>query len=103
MSGERAVVDGNDEAPKASGATWSVEARVEGNGILVDFSSKGGPKELLGKFDGSGIAFTDGNRWEKMKTPAADSAPAVSGGSPAPSEAETPVQGSASDLLSASG
>ena len=34
--------------------------------ILIDFSPKGGPKNLIGQYDGSGIRFPDGNRWVKV-------------------------------------
>jgi len=37
------------------------------NQVLIDFSSKGGPKDLLGKWDGDGITFPDGNKWTKKK------------------------------------
>ena len=35
--------------------------------ILIDFSPKGGPKNLLGKWTGTGILFPDGNEWKKLK------------------------------------
>ena len=35
----------------------------------IDFSSKGGPKDLVGKWDGSGIVFPDGNKWTKVVNP----------------------------------
>ena len=34
--------------------------------ILIDFSPKGGPKNLLGKWTGTGILFPDGNEWKKL-------------------------------------
>eukprot|EP00443_Scrippsiella_acuminata_P031638 CAMPEP_0115218072 /NCGR_PEP_ID=MMETSP0270-20121206/26193_1 /TAXON_ID=71861 /ORGANISM="Scrippsiella trochoidea, Strain CCMP3099" /LENGTH=197 /DNA_ID=CAMNT_0002631985 /DNA_START=31 /DNA_END=624 /DNA_ORIENTATION=- len=35
--------------------------------LLIDFSSKGGPKNVLGVWDGDGIKFPDGNKWTKTK------------------------------------
>jgi hypothetical protein len=34
--------------------------------ILIDFTPKGGPKNLLGKWTGTGILFPDGNEWKKL-------------------------------------
>mmetsp|Transcript_52146 Transcript_52146/g.145537 ORF Transcript_52146/g.145537 Transcript_52146/m.145537 type:complete len:192 (+) Transcript_52146:133-708(+) len=33
--------------------------------ILVDFSAKGGPKDVEAKWDGDGILFPDGNKWKR--------------------------------------
>lgn len=35
--------------------------------VLIDFSPKGGPKDLVGKWDVDGITFPDGNKWTKKK------------------------------------
>jgi hypothetical protein len=35
--------------------------------ILIDFSPKGGPKNLEGLWTGSGILFPDGNIWKKLE------------------------------------
>ena len=36
---------------------WELTAVPKGESVLIDFSPKGGPKDLLGKWDGSGIVF----------------------------------------------
>ncbi len=49
---------------------WTfVQPVVNGTEMLVDFSPKGGPKDLLAKWDArrNGIAFPDGNCWFKIK------------------------------------
>ena len=40
--------------------------RGEGE-IRIDFSPKGGPKDLLGKWTGKGILSPDGNNWSKLE------------------------------------
>ena len=35
--------------------------------IVIDFSSKGGPKDLPGLWDKDGIRFPDGNKWPKVQ------------------------------------
>lgn len=53
--------------------TWAVQATVAGESIVIDFSPKGGPKNLEGKWVGDGIQFPDGNKWTKKVTkPGAD-------------------------------
>ena len=39
-----------------------------GTEMVIDFSPKGGPKDLLAKWDAerNGIAFPDGNLWSKI-------------------------------------
>lgn len=63
VKGSEVLIEGNDDAP--TGKAWSLVGKADGDSILIDFSPKGGPKDLLGKFDGSGIVFPDGNRWPK--------------------------------------
>ena len=47
---------------------WSLEGVVRGEGeILIDFSPKGGPKDLVGKWTGKGILYPDGNTWSKLE------------------------------------
>jgi hypothetical protein len=43
-------------------------ATIDGFGIVVDFSSKGGPSDLSGKYyyQGSQIKWQDGNAWTKL-------------------------------------
>eukprot|EP00639_Heterosigma_akashiwo_P000421 CAMPEP_0194573568 /NCGR_PEP_ID=MMETSP0292-20121207/9735_1 /TAXON_ID=39354 /ORGANISM="Heterosigma akashiwo, Strain CCMP2393" /LENGTH=974 /DNA_ID=CAMNT_0039424851 /DNA_START=89 /DNA_END=3013 /DNA_ORIENTATION=- len=56
----RYFVEGTD-----NGTTkWLLPLTVAENGqLLIDFSPKGGPKDLVAEWDGSGIVFSDGNKW----------------------------------------
>ena len=46
---------------------WTVKGKTKGgNEAFLDFSSKGGPADLVGKFEDGGIVFPDGNKWTKM-------------------------------------
>jgi hypothetical protein len=67
MDGSSAKLVGTDGTPACptdgSGAAWSLEGLVQGDEILVDFTPKGGPKDLKGVWDGSGIKWPDGNKW----------------------------------------
>eukprot|EP00571_Detonula_confervacea_P010733 CAMPEP_0172297824 /NCGR_PEP_ID=MMETSP1058-20130122/709_1 /TAXON_ID=83371 /ORGANISM="Detonula confervacea, Strain CCMP 353" /LENGTH=197 /DNA_ID=CAMNT_0013007019 /DNA_START=54 /DNA_END=647 /DNA_ORIENTATION=+ len=46
---------------------WKVTGKTRGGDeALLDFTSKGGPADLVGKWDGSGIVFPDGNKWNKL-------------------------------------
>lgn len=60
--GEKACSDRPTRADlwKATGKTKAKDEAV------LDFSSKGGPADLVGKWDGSGIVFPDGNKWTKL-------------------------------------
>lgn len=62
---------------KGSGATctdrptradlWKVTGTVKSKDTaVIDFSPKGGPKDLLAKFENDGIVFPDGNKWTKV-------------------------------------
>lgn len=62
------------EAPGANLTQWAVpivDASTDGT-ITVDFSSKGGPKDLKGDFEGFktvwGIRWEDGNFWQRHHT-----------------------------------
>jgi len=60
--------DGNPGCPAdGSGKSFVLFGRMQqGDRILVDFSPKGGPKDLEGIFDGNaptGIKWPDGNKW----------------------------------------
>ncbi|CAB9502888.1 expressed unknown protein [Seminavis robusta] len=70
----RAAVSGTDGTPgcppDGSGRVWNLEGKVNGNDILVDFTPKGGPKDLLGKWEEeapAGIRWPDGNKWTVNK------------------------------------
>lgn len=65
------VVRGTDGTPgcpaDGSGNPWELFGRVTGNDILVDFTPKGGPKDLKGVGTDSGsIAWPDGNQWTRL-------------------------------------
>mmetsp|Transcript_15471 Transcript_15471/g.34068 ORF Transcript_15471/g.34068 Transcript_15471/m.34068 type:complete len:168 (-) Transcript_15471:75-578(-) len=67
-------VDGRDGKPGCGegvkAEVWAIRAAFKEQGsneALFDFSFKGGPKDVVGKWDGSGIVFPDGNKWTKMK------------------------------------
>jgi hypothetical protein len=45
---------------------WRLSGKVKGDQILVDFSPKGGPKNLVGKWEGDGIRWEDSNKWTKV-------------------------------------
>lgn len=60
------TVEGSDSGPKAQGKEWALKGRAAGNNAVVDFSPKGGPKDLAATFDGAGLNFPDGNRWSKV-------------------------------------
>jgi len=46
---------------------WRVTGKTRGKGeATLDFSSKGGPANVVGTWDGSGIVFPDGNKWTKL-------------------------------------
>merc|ERR1719248_469560 len=50
---------------------WSLSAVVakDGQSLTVDFSPKGGPKDLTGKWNGKdGISWPDGNTWTKQQS-----------------------------------
>ena len=68
----QAAVTGTDGTPgcppDGSGRPWSLTGKVEQDTILIDFSPKGGPKNLKGVWEPSpvpGIRFPDGNLWSK--------------------------------------
>jgi len=67
--GAQATVTGADGKPACKPGeptkAWKLEGKISGEEIFVDFSPKGGPKDLLGKWDGSGIRWPDGNKWSK--------------------------------------
>ena len=64
VDGTRASLKGTDGNPgcpaDGSGNSWTLTGKVDGDSIFVDFSPKGGPKDLKGVFDGDGIKWPDG-------------------------------------------
>jgi len=67
MNGSSTKLKGTDGSPgcpaDGSGKAWSLDGIVKGNEIFVDFTPKGGPKDLKGVWDGSGINWPDGSKW----------------------------------------
>jgi len=57
--------DGKNCPDGQTGEPFTVYGKVDCNHIIIDFSPKGGPKDLHAYWDGSGIVFEDGNKWEK--------------------------------------
>jgi hypothetical protein len=61
--------DGNPGCPPdGSGDPWDLTGTVVGDSILVDFSPKGGPKDLEGVYEAApvpGIRWPDGNLWSR--------------------------------------
>jgi hypothetical protein len=46
---------------------WKIQGTVKSDTkVFIDFSPKGGPADLVGKWDGDGIVFPDGNKWTKV-------------------------------------
>jgi len=78
VSPTRASVTGTDGTPgcppDGSGRPWALTGILneeEGTSILIDFTPKGGPKDLKGVWEASpveGIRFPDGNLWSKKPT-----------------------------------
>lgn len=77
IQGSGAVLDvlGTDGTPGCANGErqrpWSLKGDIvkvpsKQDEILIDFSPKGGPKNLLGKWTGTGILFPDGNEWKKL-------------------------------------
>ena len=62
-----AAISGTEGKPgcpeDGSGEIWRLTGEVLDNNIVVDFSSEGGPADAKGVWDGDGIKWTDGNKW----------------------------------------
>merc|ERR1719498_901241 len=71
VSGHEAVVkgadgeDGGDCKNGKTGEAFAVKGKIDGNQIIIDFSPKGGPKDLIGYWNGADLVFEDGNKWHK--------------------------------------
>mmetsp|Transcript_17584 Transcript_17584/g.39685 ORF Transcript_17584/g.39685 Transcript_17584/m.39685 type:complete len:164 (-) Transcript_17584:94-585(-) len=61
-SGKFVTIEGADE----DGKKWTVKGQTNGRDLLLDFSAKGGPKDVLARADSIGITFPDGNVWKKQ-------------------------------------
>ena len=52
--------------PPSRADIWTVKGVLKNNQATLDFSSKGGPKDLLAKYEDGAIVFPDGNKWTKV-------------------------------------
>lgn len=74
VAGHVAVVSGTDGnpacPPNGNGTMWTLPAHIVKDTILVDFSPKGGPADLVGVYNATtepaGIQWPDGNKWTKI-------------------------------------
>lgn len=64
IAGNKAIITGADEDQKP----WKVVGLIDGNDIIIDFSPKGGPKDVTAVFKTgvNKIVFPDGNVWSKQ-------------------------------------
>lgn len=69
-----AVIKGTDNedgdaCQDGEGESWRLTATLteDQSKIMVDFSPKGGPKDVVGKWQDGGIVFPDGNKWTKIQ------------------------------------
>jgi len=48
------------------GKLWKASGKMKDDNVILDFSCKGGPKNIRGKILKSGIQFEDGNMWNVL-------------------------------------
>lgn len=66
------VVSGTDGTPGCENGEpqqpWNLSGKIfeDEKKIFIDFSPKGGPKDLTGEWVGNGVRFPDGNVWKKL-------------------------------------
>lgn len=60
-----ALIEGRD---RKNGKMWNLFATYDGKDISVDMTPRGGPKKMMGKWNGKekSITWADGSVWEKM-------------------------------------
>lgn len=65
---DKVIITGSDSEDQKE-VTWKLEGAFdkEDGKVLVDFSPKGGPKDLEGKVTAQGIEWPDGNIWKKVE------------------------------------
>jgi hypothetical protein len=62
LAGTKAFINGADE----DGKPWKVVGLISGNDVTIDFTPKGGPKDVTASYViGKGLVFPDGNVWTK--------------------------------------
>lgn len=53
--------------PNSPDDLWQVQGRITSTSTAtIDFSSRGGPDNLLATYEGGRIVFPDGNKWKKI-------------------------------------
>ena len=62
LAGSNVIITGKDEA---GGKDWKVKGKPYGKALVLDFTSKGGPSEVVARWNGLGLVFEDGNVWKK--------------------------------------
>jgi hypothetical protein len=71
VKGNVAMISGTDGSPACppdgAGKAWNLQGKINGDEIFIDFTPKGGPKDMTGLWedDTPGIRFPDGNKWTK--------------------------------------
>ena len=59
----KVLIEGADE----DGKPWTVKGTYEGKAVTVDFTPKGGPKDVTATWSiAGGLLFPDGNAWKKL-------------------------------------
>ena len=61
-SGKFVTITGTDE----DGKKWTVQGKTNGRDLRIDFSSRGGPPDMLARADSIQIKFADGDVWKKL-------------------------------------
>ena len=52
--------------PKSPVLKVDAKANKDGTELTIDFSAKGGPKDVPGKVGSDTLTFPDGNVWQKL-------------------------------------
>ena len=59
----KVLIEGADE----DGKPWKVRGTYEGKEVTIDFTPKGGPKDVTATYTiAGGLTFPDGNKWKKL-------------------------------------
>ena len=62
LAGTNVIINGKDEK---DGKEWKVKGKPYGRALVLDFSSKGGEKDVIARWTGLGLSFPDGSVWTK--------------------------------------
>ena len=65
MAGSRVCACAQTGTDEVGGTPWKLKAEPIGRYLVIDFSSKGGPSQVVARWNGYGIAFDDGTVWTK--------------------------------------